>query len=115
MRGFSPRFIHYTAYDPYLSIGRILREISAQQMKGEKEKAAAMPSLLPPASKPSPPVSVLQADSQLAVGFVDGVDRVHAMPAKVVSGMLKVVLGVMKCAQRIFNLRMFPGRGRWRG
>jgi len=56
-------------------------------------------------------LSVLQADAQLAVGFVDGVNRVHAMAAKIVRRVLKVVLGIVKCAQRIFDLWVSPGRG----
>ena len=41
------------------------------------------------------PLSVLQADSQLAIGFLNRPDGVHAMPAKIVRGVLKVVLGIV--------------------
>jgi hypothetical protein len=57
---------------------------------------------------------VLHADSQLAIGFVNCTDCIHAMAPEIMGSVLQMVLGIMQRAKRIFDLWMSSGSGRRR-
>jgi hypothetical protein len=50
----------------------------------------------------------------LAIRFVNGSDRVYAMPAKIMRSVLKVILGIVQRTERVFDLRVSPCRRGWR-
>jgi len=52
----------------------------------------------------------LQADPELAIGFINGADRVDPMATEVMSGFLEVSFRTGERAKRTFNLRM-PSHG----
>ncbi|HXY11122.1 MAG TPA: hypothetical protein VEI52_25040 [Terriglobales bacterium] len=55
---------------------------------------------------------VLQADPELAIGFINCTDSFDPMPTKVMSCMLKMIFRAGKRTKRSFDLRMpSPGRG----
>ena len=56
---------------------------------------------------------VLQADPQLAIGFVDGVDGIDSVPTEVVRCMLQVVLRAGKRTKRSVDLRVIPPSWGW--
>lgn len=53
----------------------------------------------------------LQADPELAIGFINGADRFDPMSTEVMRCMLEVIFRTGERAQRTFNLRM-PSTGR---
>jgi hypothetical protein len=59
--------------------------------------------------------SVLHANSQLPIGFVNRFYRVHAVAAEVVCSLLQVLPGSFQGAERVFDLRVIAIGWRWRG
>jgi hypothetical protein len=56
---------------------------------------------------------VLQADSELAIGFVDCTDSIDPVPTEVMSCMLEVVLRASQRAKRSVDLRVIPASWGW--
>jgi hypothetical protein len=56
---------------------------------------------------------VLQADPELAIGFVDGADRVDPVPTEIMRCMLEMVLRAGKRAKRSVDLRVISPSWGW--